>query len=739
MRRGLALLLAVAAAPCVADNIAAELETPSVEVVGTTLLPGVGTPLAQVPGNVQLVTGDALARRGSSQLAEHLQRLAAGAHVNEAQGNPYQPDFSFRGFVASPLLGTGQGLSVFQDGVRINESFGDVVNWDLLPPAAISSAQLLPGSNPVFGLNTLGGALSIQTRSGLQHPGGAGQIAVGSYGRRQLAIEAGGAREQRDWFVAADRVEDPGWREHSPTRLARLFAKFGVQSERDDFDFSLTAADNRLDGIQALPRSLLDRPRQAYTWPDTTYNRLLFAHAKASRVVGDEHVLVANLFYRQLEVRALASNVNDSCGPSCASLDGLRVDQGRLGGGLQYTYLGRLAGRGNRLSLGFTTESGRAAFIGEEQTAAFTADRGAVAIAPPVATAQVGLRHGYAHFYVTDTLSLTEALHLTASLSYSRAAIGIRDRSGAAPALDGDHRFGRWNPALGFAWSPTPRQTWFADWSQGMRAPTPVELTCADANAPCRLPNVFLADPPLKPVLARSVEAGLRLGGTTGARASFALFRSELADDIQFVSSGGAAVNAGYFQNIGKTRRQGAELGLDGRLGAAELGLRLSLVDARYRSGFPLHSPNNSSADGAGDIRVAAGDRLPGIPARSLKLFLDWPLAASRLGVDLAAYGRQYARGDENNRDAAGPLPGYAVVNLNLERRLARDWRVSATLSNVFDRRFASFGVLGRNFFTGPGAAFDAASARAEQFRTPGAPRLLWVALHYSWEKERQP
>ena len=96
-----------------------------------------------------------------------------GVSVNETQNNPYQPDVLFRGFTASPLLGTPQGLSVFQDGVRVNEPFGDAVNWDLIPVNAIADMILIPGSNPVFGLNTLGGSLSVTTKNGRTHKGGA--------------------------------------------------------------------------------------------------------------------------------------------------------------------------------------------------------------------------------------------------------------------------------------------------------------------------------------------------------------------------------------------------------------------------------------------------------------------------------------------------------------------------------------------------------------------------------------
>src|SRR6185437_11274022 len=114
--------------------------------------------------------------------------------VSAAQGNPYQQDLNFRGFTASPLLGTPQGVSIFQDGVRVNEPFGDVVNWDLIPQSAIASIQLIPGSNPAFGLNTLGGAVAIYTKSGAEFPGADVEVSGGSFGRKTAEFEWGGSQ-----------------------------------------------------------------------------------------------------------------------------------------------------------------------------------------------------------------------------------------------------------------------------------------------------------------------------------------------------------------------------------------------------------------------------------------------------------------------------------------------------------------------------------------------------------------
>ena len=85
---------------------------------------------SRVPGNVQVATAEEIERSQSLDLTDFLNRSFSSVSINHAQNNPLQPDVTFRGFTASPLLGLPPGLSVYQNGVRINEPFGDTVNWD---------------------------------------------------------------------------------------------------------------------------------------------------------------------------------------------------------------------------------------------------------------------------------------------------------------------------------------------------------------------------------------------------------------------------------------------------------------------------------------------------------------------------------------------------------------------------------------------------------------------------------
>ena len=743
MSRVLAItLFCIAARALAADNPAEVFELPSVQVVGTAPLPGLGTPLRDVPANVQIFDNRLLVRMRPLSITQFLDLNGNSVGAASGQGNPFQQSIDFRGFTASPLLGTPQGMSVFQDGVRINEAFGDVVNWDLLPRSAISSVQLIPGSAPAFGLNTLGGALAIYTKSGARYPGAAAEITGGSFGRRALQVEYGAARENVDAFATANLSDEDGWALHNASRVRQFFGKVGFQDARSDLDVSATVADNRLQGVQTVPQSFLDQPRAPYTYPDINENRVAFVVAKGSRYIGDAQLVDGNVYYRQFRNVNLSSNVSDTFGetdpvtgvvqPNPATNDLAASDEASFGGGLQWTLRATIAGRAHQVAAGASAGAAITHFSQASQPAGFTADRRTVGTAPYVDDTRVALRNGDAGIYASDTMSLSDAWTLTASARYNAARVVIEDRSGTAPDLTGTHVFSRLNPAIGLNFNPVEGFTAYASYNEGMRAPTPIELTCANPDAPCKLPNQFLADPSLSKVVSSTLEAGAR-GTWRAASWSAAAYRTELRDDLAFVASGSGAANAGYFQNVGRTRRQGIEFGATLRLSPVTVTLRYNAIDARFRSTFSESSPNNSSAASSGAIVVRPGDRIPGIPAQSAKLRADWNAAPHlSIGISVVAAASQYARGDENNADRRGRIPGYFAANLDAEFNISRSVTVFAQVDNVFDRRYANFGLLGSNVFTGPQRSFGPAAGFApiiEQFRALGAPRGIWVGV----------
>jgi outer membrane receptor protein involved in Fe transport len=529
--------------------------------------------------------------------------------------------------------------------------------------------------------------------------------------------------------------------------VRQVFAKFGREEAETDFDLSIMLADNDLQGTQALPLSFLDNRAQAYTWPDRNQNKLAFINGRASRFLSDSRLLAGNLYVRRYQNDNFSSNVNDECeditinpglcvggvtsGEPQAFNDLSEIETNGFGGSLQMTLLGTLAERKNQLTVGLSADMGDTRFKQFEEEADFTSERGTVGTGVFDLETDVATKNGYYGVYFTDTMALSEQLSLTISGRYNYARVKIEDKTGTEPQLNGQHSFARFNPAMGLNLNPSATLTTYVAYSEGMRAPTPVELTCADPNAPCRLPNNFLADPPLEKVVSKTVEAGARgkFGPATGW--SLAIFNTDLDDDIQFISSGGAGVNAGFFDNVGKTRRRGAELGAYTTLGSLTFAANYAYLRATFESAFAIANEVNSSAVGD-TIFVVPGNKIPGVPEHVVKLRADYALTeAFSIGTTLNYFSSQYARGDENNQDANGKIPGYTIVNLDGRYKASKQLELFARIHNLFDKEYETLGVLGENFFVG--GTFDASNVQAEQFRSVGAPRAAWIGLKYQF------
>ncbi len=287
--------------------------TYSVTVIEAAPLPGVGLPMATIPAPVQTATGADLEQSGALDLSAFLNRRFNGVYVNEIQSNQFQPDINYRGYTASPLLGTPQGLSIYMDGVRLNQPFGEVVSWDLIPRLAIASTTLMPGSNPLFGLNTLGGALAVQTKDGLTNRGTTVQAIYGSNARRSVELQHGGRRTNGlHWYFAGNLFSDDGWRDESPTDVRQAFAKLGWQRARHDLALGAGFADNSLNGNGLQEQGFLGRDyASVYTRPDITDNRSTFVNLTTRHHVSQRLTLSGNAYYRDIRTHAFNGDINE--------------------------------------------------------------------------------------------------------------------------------------------------------------------------------------------------------------------------------------------------------------------------------------------------------------------------------------------------------------------------------------------------------------------------------------------
>lgn len=736
--------LAIQAA--MAQNPATQLETPSVEVIGTTPIPGLGTPRDQVPSNVQAATDEDIEQQRPLDLSEFLFQNFPSLNINQAQNNPFQPDVTFRGFTASPLLGNPIGLSVYVDGVRVNESFGDTVFFDLIPMWAVSSINLIPGSNPVFGLNTLGGALALRTKSGFQHPDTEAEVYYGSFDRKYGQVSHGGYSGDVDYFFGASYFDENGWRDFSPTTVRQLFGKVGWENATSDLDLSYTYANNSLIGNGFVPESILDDDRDAvYTFPDETKPELHFVNLRASHFFTDTLLLAGNAYHRRNKISTFNGDAefDDGDTPLDATDDEVeaenrqtQTDQKVTGLGLQLQFLANLANRPNQLTIGVTHDRGRTTFNQEEQEADFTPDRGTIGEGEFEVDTRVSAKNEYYGIYVTDTFSVTDKLHLTASARYNYADIEIRDKTGLEDDLDGDHSFNRINPAIGATYAFHPALTIYGNYNEGNRVPTPVELTCADPEDPCSLPVGFAADPPLDQVVAKTIEAGVRGRITNSINWNASLYRTELTDDILFIAVGGSQ---GFFTNVSETQRQGVELGLNGTAERFRWYANYSYTDATFESSEDLFNPVANPADPTqpATTPVSSGDQLPGIPEHLVKLGGDFFVTpAWSIGGNLIYTSSTFLRGDEDNNDPK--LSGYTIVNLRTDYTFGKHWTVFAELDNIFDSEYETLGTFNRNAFDADSEPLEGQLGVIERFLGPGQPRAGWVGVRYSFEREKR-
>ena len=740
----------------------APVALPPVVVIGSTPVPALGIPIDKYAGNVQSITGQDAESRGGLDASELLYRHVGSVNINGNQNSPWQNDLTYRGFLASPLTGSPIGLSMYLDGMRFNDGFGDTINWDLIPRAAIADIDIIPGSNPIFGLNTLGGALAVHTKRGSEYPGASLDVSGGSFGRWAVDAEYGGFRGPFDWFLTFNALDEDGWRDRSPSELRQLFAKFGHETDRTDIELSYAYADNDLIGNGLIPESLLARHRRAvYTSPDETENRMHLVNLRGSQWLTDDLLLSGNTFYRHYR-RATTNGdvevacVDDATGSAAFTPTGQAVhlgscqgsavgfvdeDSNPLAGNLQRTasgetrrtrtvthdwgatlqlsYKGRILGFGNRVTVGVAYDEHRTTFSQSAADADLVPDgasEGAEPSGPFETVVDVRTEQRNIGAYVTDTFDITDQLALTLGGRYQHARIQIRDQSGLDPDLDGRHTFQRFSPAVGLTFKVLPMLTLFGAYSEGFRVPTAAELTCADPSAPCNLPNAFLADPPLKPVVARTYEFGARgkIAPGEALQWSLAFFRTDLKDDILFTRT--ATTGSGFFRNVAATRRQGLETGVQGSAWKRlRYYLAYAVVQATYETDVTLASVIR--ADG---VTVRRGDRIPGVPLHNIKLGAEVAILPSFwVGADVVSVSGNYLRGDDGNHQPT--VPGYTVLNLNLRYAPVKYVEVWGRVDNVTDAHYSTAGALNWNAFADP--------IGVQRFVAPGAPIGGWAGV----------
>lgn len=709
-------LVVLGSNPCVFAQ-STPVQLPAIEVRGTTPLMSMPVPREQVPANVQVTTSDAIVRRGAPSLTDFLARDLGGINLTQVQNNPFQPDVTYRGFTSSFLIGTPPGLSVFVDGARVNEPLADQVNWDLVPVDAVDRIELMPGSNPVFGRNTLGGAFVMRTKRGLTHPGTVMEVWGGSFGRWRSLLQSGGSTGRFDYFLSGTLFLEDGYRDFSQSQVGQLFGKVGYVDTQNDLSLSLTHVNNRLTGNGPLPESRLRRDRSAvFTHPDRFEPDLWFLNGEYTRDLSQGFALSTHLYGRLLDVDQFNRDVAEDVDA--------RTNQKGWGSTVQLAYRGALRGVPITATLGADYTGARLdhliaerGFGEDDEENGEEADEAALAAAQEaenileIGTDVKTKTHAGGPF-VTVTAEPLENLTVTMSARYDVTHLTIDDRLAKDNAgtkgtdASGSHTFDRFNPAVGATYRLLQNLSLYASYSESYRAPTAIELTCANPEAPCPVPTAIVDDPPLDAVKGKTWETGLRWSPLPAVYTILAFYRTDLTDDILFRNEPQSRV-LGFFQNVDATRRQGMELLLNGQWSWGSWFLNYTLTDATFEDDVTLFTFANE--DRLAQVKV--GDRLPLVPPHRLNGGFEVLLGQRwRVGVDALWVDAQRLRGDEANQGSR--LEPYFVANAQISYQY-KNFDIFARFENLFDENYESYGAFFENTLDGTGI---------ERFLGPGAP-----------------
>ncbi len=662
---------AAAVAPAPSEPAAA---TTAQTLVKMSPVGGSEIAIEKVPGGVSTVSASDIARDGSGIIENTLESRVPGIIVTDLQGNEFQTDIQYRGFESSPLNGVPQGLAVYQNGVRINEAFGDIVNWDFLPSIAIDNVTVMSG-NPVFGLNALGGAVVLGMKDGFGYQGAQVDVRAGSFGRAQIAAQAGVRSGPAAAYVALEDIYDGGWRDFSPSKIKRMYADLGFRGDGSEFHVNFTGADNSVGAVTAAPIELLDLGwNRTYTSPQTTRNQLSMVSANGTVKASDTLSFSGVTYYRHFEQDHIDANILDAApcdpkipaGPLCidgetamgevggingtigadiagtsplATIDSTSQDAESFGGTLQAVDKSKVFGLPNQFLIGASYDHGRVKYAASSELGvigpSFVVSGLGIQLTGPddLSPRSLITTNDYYGLYLSDTLDLTDRFALTLGGRYNVAQLTLADQTGNDPFLNGSHTYSRFNPVAGGTYKLMPGLSLYGSYSEANRAPTPAELACADPLNPCLIESFLTGDPPLKQVVSQTWEGGLRgqlasWGHHQRVDWSLGLFRTLNIDDI--ISVAAPTSGRGYFQNAGDTLRQGIEASVSYRAKDVFLYANYSYTDATFETPINLPSPNNPSASlcpGANPldpnppmcIQVLPGDTCRAFPPTSSK------------------------------------------------------------------------------------------------------------------------
>ncbi len=718
-----------------------------VKVVNTSPLPGIGIEKYKLPYEVQSVDSQTIQKSGSRTLSEFMNENLTGVNTNDIQGSPYQSDVTYRGMRASATLGASQGLSVYMDGVRMNQPFGDVVNWDMFPEAAIDTVTLVPGSNPMYGLNTLGGALAFTTRSGLTTQGNELTTSYGSHGRLKMDITHG-AISSDGWhrFFAITAFDEEGWRDHSSGSLQNLFVKIGRTQEDSNWDVSYMFGNSKLVGNGLTPSTnygelgaasasntttgLYEADRASvYTWPDQTINKAHVLSFNMQHLLDANTELASTAYVKYGTQSRLGGDVewDEDDDEAEGAINRNSTQQTSVGIATNFTKILD----SHQITTGASLERSKMAYGATETEECYLNP-----VTREVSTSTgcgseqttAGVTGNSTAFgtYVADTYRMSDKTFVTVAGRFNQTTVANTLSSYDAGSLTStateSFTYRKFNPSLGMT-HQFEQLTLFGNWAQSNRAPTVLELGCADKDNPCALPTGLQADPYLSQVVSQTLEAGMRWKNESGYNLSLSAYRTINKDDIIFVA---VSPTEGYFDNFAKTQYLGVDINAAKSWGTWQLNTTYSYLKATYESSAELLGAERTMA-------ITPGTRMAGIPLHKLKIHLDWSATDKwKLGTSMIVSSSLVTQGNEDGNIATGvsgnaKVNGHALFNLKTNYAVQKGFELFGKIDNVFNKRYETYGMLAADNL------YDSDDQTLSKFVAPGAPRTYMAGLRYKF------
>lgn len=515
------------------------IRAPRIRIVSP--LPGVGIDREQAATNIQSATAKEIAESRAVNITEFMNNNMQSVSINDYAGNPFQQDLNFRGFTASPMIGTPQGISVYLDGVRVNEAFGDVVNWDLLPMNAIASMDLLPGSSPLFGLNTLGGALAIRTKTGFTDNHARGEVIAGAWGRQQVQLSNGINNGTVGLFTAYNHFEEDGWRQNSPSNLRQLYNNLTLRLPKGEINLSALNVDTALTGNGLIPFEMAETNRKwVFTSPDESSNKLDHYNLNGRWDMNDYISVSAMAYKRNVDQEATSGDVYESYQRLIDRWTDPIVDSSIVNGMFNFMDLKQKSKGGliqlamelekHQITLGAGYDSNKVTFQQSQLLAAINGDREVYYLTDPewmdaqywsvrfpvIRNDLKGTSKTKSIFF-SDTWTPVDNVHLTygARFNWSHVINTLmsdrgsdlyqfegspnsggslinpnRQRCYSLPSdpdakyprfvcSDGNYKYRSFNPSIGIVWQAIDTLSLYGNISRGARVPTIIELGCA--------------------------------------------------------------------------------------------------------------------------------------------------------------------------------------------------------------------------------------------------------------------